>query len=153
MSDSSESGAIVNTEPELGRSVSVRTGRERFRTDVMVRGHPIVVDEPEPLGGTDQGPTPFDLLCAALGACMTITLRMYADRKGWPMEEVMARVEHRRVPELPEGSGEMKDSFSVELRFSGALDSDQRARLLEIAYRCPVHRMMATGAEIATRAV
>jgi putative redox protein len=153
MTENLENGALAKTEPELGRSVSVRTGRERFRTDVMVRGHPIVVDEPELLDGTNQGPTPFDLLCAALGACMTITLRMYADRKGWPLEEVMARVEHRRVPKLPEGEGKLTDSFSVELRFSGSLDADQRARLLEIAYRCPVHRMITAGAEIATQAV
>lgn len=153
MTESSGMPVEVPAEPDLSRSVSVRIGRHRYRTDVMVRGHPIVVDEPVQLGGGDMGPTPFDLLCAALGSCMTITLRMYADRKGWPLEEVFARVEHRRLPAATGAQGERRDSFSVELEFRGELDVAQRSRLLEIAYRCPVHRALVHGAEIATRAL
>ncbi len=151
MSDDVSGGESTTLEPELGRVVAVRTGRAKYRTDVMVRGHPVVVDEPEAVGGTDQGPTPFDLLCAALGSCVTITLRMYADRKAWPLEEVMARVEHRRVS-ASSGDGATKDSFRVELSFVGPLDAIQRARLLEIAHRCPIHRTMQAGVSIETRA-
>ena len=140
-------------EAALDRSVMVRTGRDRFRTDVMVRGHPVVVDEPEILGGKDHGPTPYDLLCAALGSCTTITLRMYADRKGWPLEEVTARVAHHRgrVGGDPSAAAGI-DHFRVELEFRGPLTLEQRVRLLEIADRCPVHRTLLGGARIETLA-
>jgi uncharacterized OsmC-like protein len=145
-------GPVV--EPALDRSVMVRTGRDRFRTDVMVRGHPVVVDEPEILGGKDLGPTPYDLLCTALGSCTTITLRMYADRKGWPLEEVTARVTHHRV-RATEGSADASpiDHFRVELDFRGPLTLPQRVRLLEIADRCPVHRTLVGGSRIQTVAM
>ena len=129
------------TEPELERRVLVRTGRERFRTEVVIREHGLSADEPPALGGADTGPTPYDLLCAALGSCTTITLRMYADRKQWPLEEIVARVDHRR-------EGESMDEFTVGLELVGTLDEDQRARLLEIASRCPVHRTMLRGSAI-----
>jgi len=142
--DPEEAGGLA--EPELDRVVYVRTGRDRFRTDIGVRGHPLVVDEPVALGGGDLGPTPYDLLCAALGACITITVRMYADRKAWPLEEITASVSHRR-----EAGGEHDTSvdwFRVEIGLRGALEAEQRARLLEIASRCPVHRTLAAGSRI-----
>lgn len=150
MTDTTKSGIPQEIEPNLERRVSVRTGRDRFRTDVMVRGHPVVVDEPVRVGGTDLGPTPFDLMCAALGSCVTITLRMYADRKKWPLEEVLARVEHRRITREVDGAEERRDSFEVTLEFRGPLDDAQRARLLEIAGRCPVHRALVEGVDIST---
>jgi uncharacterized OsmC-like protein len=136
---------------DLDRSVRVRTGRAPYLTDVVARGHQVVVDEPPSVGGRDLGPTPFDLLAAALGSCTTITLRMYADRKQWPVEEILARVVHRRerTPTVPAGV----DIFSVELQFRGNLDDEQRTRLVEIAGRCPVHRTLAAGATIETREV
>jgi uncharacterized OsmC-like protein len=148
MSSSAPTDTTPNlSEPDLDRRVEVRTGREPFHTAVLVRGHSIVVDEPERLGGRDAGPTPFDLLCAALGSCTTITLRMYADRKKWPLEEIVAHVEHRRVGT---DGGAPRDTFYVELQLLGALETDQRERLREIADRCPVHRLLVAGAEIRT---
>jgi len=139
-----EDGELV--EPALDRLVSVRTGRDRFRTDIGVRGHPLVVDEPVALGGGDLGPTAYDLLCAALGACTTITLRMYADRKAWPLEEITASVAHRREADAETDAS--VDRFRVEIGLRGALEPEQRARLIEIASRCPVHRTLAAGSRI-----
>jgi uncharacterized OsmC-like protein len=136
----------------MDERVHVRTGRDLYRTEVTVRQHSWVADEPPSLGGTDTGPTPFDLLCAALGTCTTITLRMYADRKGWPLEDAIARVEHRRIPrggdEVP---GPPADRFVVEVDLRGDLLHEQRLRLGEIASRCPVHKVLAAGAVIDTR--
>jgi uncharacterized OsmC-like protein len=139
-----------SSEVELDRSVSVRIGRDRFRTDAAVRGHPIVVDEPAALGGSDLGPTPFDLLCTALGGCTAITLRMYADRKEWSLEEVLVKVEHRREKALEGRGGSGVDVFRMRVGLRGELDDGQRARLIEIAARCPVHRTLAAGATIET---
>ena len=100
------------------------------------------MDEPVQLGGTDEGPTPFELLWASLAACTTITLRMYADRKEWPLEDIQVRIRHTRE------AG--RDHVVRELRLDGPLDAEQRQRLVEIADRCPVHRTMERGVEITT---
>ena len=125
--------------------VTVRT-QEGYRTDIAASGHHLVADEPKSVGGTDQGPTPYDLLAAALGSCSTITLRMYADRKDWPLDEAIVRLEHRKVHaedcercETDEGK---VDRFKREIELRGDLDDGQRQRLLEIADRCPVHRTL-----------
>ena len=150
MSDEQEGVVpIVESETELMQSVGVRIGRERYRTDAMVRGHPMVIDEPLAVGGADSGPTPFELLCAALGSCIVITLRMYADRKEWPLEEVKARVVHGR--DMP-GSATVRNTFSVFIEFRGRLDEAQEARLLEIAERCPVSRALKGETRIDIRA-
>jgi uncharacterized OsmC-like protein len=134
------------SEADLDRRVEARTGRQPFRTAVLVRGHALLTDEPERLGGGNAGPTPFDLLCAALGSCTTITLRMYADRKKWPLEEIVAHVEHRR--RAAQDGGAPRDTFYLELQLLGPLDADQRQRLTEIAERCPVKTLLVAGAEI-----
>jgi putative redox protein len=129
--------------------VVARTGRARFPTEIFAAGHALVADEPPAAGGTDTGPTPFGLLMAALGACTTITLRMYADRKEWPLEEIGVRVQHRRFQkdEAPksESGNPMLHEISQRVELVGPLDEEQRARLFEIAHRCPVHRAMAVG--------
>jgi uncharacterized OsmC-like protein len=127
------------TEPAKGHGtvVHVRTGKDRYRTEVRTRDHGWLLDEPRSLGGSDRGPTPNEALWAALGGCTAITLRMYADRKGWPLEAVEVRVHHRR-----EGN---EDQVDRELILFGPLDEEQRARLAEIADRCPVHRTLERG--------
>lgn len=124
--------------------VVVRTGRARYPTEITVRGHRLRADEPETVGGTDTGPTPYELVASALGACTTITLRMYADRKEWPLEEIVARVRHEKVRGAERG-----DRFHLDVELIGDLTDEQRARLLEIAGRCPVHRTLLAGAEVA----
>lgn len=136
------------------RRVSARTGTGRYRTEVDVRGHTLTADEPEALGGGDAGPTPFDLLGAALASCTTMTLRMYADRKTWPLEGVVARVEHRRIVSGgADPKARPRDHFLLDVELHGPLDEAQRGRLLEIAHRCPVHRALLSSMSVDTRLV
>lgn len=136
--------------------VVTRTPGDGFRTDVLVRGHALTADEPRAVGGEDQGPTPYDLLAAALGACTSMTLGMYARRKGWPLEETTVRLRHEKIHARDEEACEHRearlDRLEREIRLEGPLDDEQRGRLLEIADRCPVHRTLSAGVEIATRA-
>ncbi|UCF19430.1 MAG: alpha/beta fold hydrolase [Gemmatimonadota bacterium] len=129
--------------------VVVRTGRRRYHTEILAGGHTVVADEPEQVGGANTGPTPFELLQAALGACTTITLRMYADRKEWPLEEIAVRLRHRKLkpaeaPAHDQGQPRLEE-ITQTLDLSGPLDDEQRARLFEIAHRCPVHRALEAG--------
>ena len=79
--------------------VVVRIGESGFRTEIAARGHSLIADEPVALGGGDEGPTPYDYLAASLGACVAMTLRIYADRRGWPLEGLIVRLAHSRVHE------------------------------------------------------
>lgn len=124
---------------------AVRT-EDGFRTDVISNGFPLVADEPLSVGGTNNGPTPYDYLLTALGSCTSMTLRMYADKKEWPLDSVTVTLTHRKVHardcaecESPAGFVDVINR-TVELR--GDLDETQRTRLLEIADRCPVHKTL-----------
>ena len=108
--------------------------------------HQLTVDEPVSAGGQDSGPGPYDLLLAALGACTAMTVRLYAQRKAWPLESVEVRLSHERIHaedcaecETREG---MLDRINKDLVLNGALDTEQRQRLAEIAERCPVQRTL-----------
>lgn len=114
--------------------------------------HHILADEPEAYGGTNKGMTPYGFLSAGLGACTSMTIRMYARRKGWPLEHVSVDVSHDKVHGQDAGTGEAAkiDGFRREIRLRGALDDTQRQRLLEIADKCPVHRTLESGAQVTT---
>jgi putative redox protein len=105
-------------------------------------------DEPVAAGGTGTGPDPYDLLCAALAECTALTVRLYADRKGWPLAAIEVGVAHEARPRATP-----RDLFRRRLHLAGALDPSQRDRLLEIAERCPVHRTLTNGSLIETEAV
>ena len=112
-------------------------------------------DEPVELGGTALGPTPYGLLCAALGACTSMTLRVYAERKGWPLREAVVRVRHDKIyakdcAECETREGRI-DRIEREITLVGELSQEQRQRLLEIADRCPVHRTLQSEVRIVTR--
>ena len=139
-----------------GDRVVARTGREGFRTDLVAGKHHWVADEPARVGGDDTGPTPYDMLAAALASCTTMTLQMYARRKEWPLDEVIVRVRHTRVHGEDCAVGDEPpdhvDHLDREVEVRGDLDDDQRARLLEIAERCPVHRSLEGGIRVRTSA-
>ncbi len=135
--------------------VVVTIGRDHYHTEIRARHHEFTADEPLRAGGGDQGPTPYELLCAALGACTAITLRMYADRKSWPLESVRVVLRHAKVHvqdcrECPDdnaqknhaGKGGWVDRIERRLSLRGDLSDAQRERLLAIADRCPVHRSL-----------
>ncbi|RZJ67347.1 MAG: OsmC family peroxiredoxin [Flavobacterium sp.] len=120
-------------------------GREKYKmTITSSHGNTLISDEPRHLGGQDLGFSPFELLASALGACTSATMRMYADRKGWDLQEVSTRVSFERDDKAD------KSSFIRYIEMKGNLDPDQCARLLEIAEKCPVHRTLTGKIEIET---
>lgn len=127
--------------------IVARTGKRGYQTEIVANGHSLIADEPIPVGGSDTGPTPYDYLVAALGACTSMTLRMYADRKHWPLDAIVVRLKHQKIHasdcENCETKGDgIMDYVEREIELSGPLDGKQRRRLLEIADRCPVHRTL-----------
>jgi len=128
------------------RVVRVSIGKDHYHTDITAGGHTLVADEPEGVGGTDDGPDPYALLLSALGACKAITVRMYADRKEWPLDRLEFELSHSRVHaedcddcEHTEG---MISVIECTLRANGDLTDEQRQRLVEIADKCPVHKTL-----------
>ncbi len=132
--------------------VSARIGRHGFRIDVRVRSHVLAADEPISFGGSDAGPTPYELLLASLSSCTAMTLRMYADRKGWPLEgvEVRLRTARSHEPDCEACETETVGVTRVERRveLGGALTDEQRARLMQIADRCPVKQTLERGVRV-----
>jgi uncharacterized OsmC-like protein/alpha/beta superfamily hydrolase len=121
---------------------------------ITAGGHHLTADEPTAFGGADSGPGPYDLLLAALGACTAMTVRMYAERKGWGLRHTTVRLRHERVHAADcagcETPTSLLDHIQRELTFDGDLSDEQRARLLAIAERCPVHRTLRAGALVST---
>jgi uncharacterized OsmC-like protein len=136
--------------------VVVRTGTG-LRTDVTANGYALVADEPANVGGTASGPTPYDYLLAALGSCTAMTVRLYADRKRWPLEAVTVHLSHEKVHardcEECETTGGKIDHIGLEIELTGPMVEPQRRRLLEIAERCPVHRTLESEVMMETRLV
>jgi uncharacterized OsmC-like protein len=139
------------------RSVVVRGSAAGFAQEIHAGAHRLHADEPVSAGGTDTGPSPYDLLLAALGACTSMTVAMYARRKAWPLEEVTVHLRHSRIHaadcaecETKEG---MLDRIERDIHFAGLLTEDQRSKLLEIANKCPVHRTLTSEIDIQTREV
>jgi putative redox protein len=134
--------------------VVTESGAGPYGQRITAGGHQLVADEPATIGGADSGPTPYDLLLAGLGACTAITVRMYADRKGWPLRQTTVRLRHQRMyakdcADCETKSGLM-DQIERELQFEGELTDSQRARLLDIAERCPVHRTLHSEVLVST---
>jgi len=119
---------------------------DNLRQEIAAGPHTIFADEPADAGGDDSGPDPYELLLSALGACTSMTLLLYARRKRWPLERVEVRLSHRRdyARDCEECAQQPAQIDLIERRIAlvGDLDETQRARLLEIATKCPVHRTL-----------
>jgi putative redox protein len=148
---------ILKTEPK-GQAVCqavVHGSANGFVQNITTGRHRLVADEPLAAGGTDTGPAPYDLLVAALGACTSMTVSLYARRKQWPLEGVTVKLGHSRIHAADcddcETTGGMLDRIELDLELHGALTEEQRARLLEIANKCPVHKTLISEINIRTR--
>ncbi len=133
-------------------TVTVQTANGKFQQNISAGQHELLADEPVSFGGTDTGPSPYDLLLAGLGACTSMTIKMYADRKKWPLESVHIELEHSRdhVEDCQTCANDDNriDVIDRAITLTGDLSDEQRARLMEIADRCPVHRTLENRIDI-----
>jgi putative redox protein len=138
-----------------GTVVVTGAGEGLFPQLISAHGHRLRADEPVELGGTDSGPSPYDFLLAGLGACSAMTLKMYAERKKWPLQNVEVTLRHGKIHAVDcaecETKAGMLDHIERVIRLHGPLDTEQKARLLEIADKCPVHRTLTSEIRIETR--
>ena len=123
----------------------VKGGSGKMRQDIAMGKHRVTADVPEVDGGEDAGPTPHDLLAAALGACTALTLKIYSARKQWPLLDAEVTVTIDKTPEL--------SRMTRDIRLAGPLDDEQKARLLKVAEACPVHKTLSGKIEISTKLV
>jgi putative redox protein len=145
-------GELPSQEP---RKVVVTGPATGFRTEVDVGGHQLVVDEPIPVGGSDEGPSPYEMLLAGLGACTAMTLRIYADRRKWPLERARITLQHHKVHVQDcidcDHKPTKMDVVDRIIVLEGSLTEEQRAKLMEIAERCPVHQTLQSKIQVNTR--
>jgi putative redox protein len=136
-------GTVTVTEADSGT----------YTQQITAGHHRLVADEPQPIGA-DAGPTPYDLLLAALGACTSMTVRMYANRKDWPLKRVRVTLRHSRIHAKDcadcETTSGWIDHIDRDIELTGDLDDNQRERLLHIAERCPVHQTLTSEVRVAT---
>lgn len=149
------------TTPETARDASspegivivAESGAGTYTQRITAGNHELVADEPRPVGD-DMGPTPYDLLLAALGSCTSMTVRMYAKRKEWPLDQVRVTLQHSRIHAEDCADCETRvglvNHIDLDLEFIGDLDEEQRQRLLLIAGRCPVHQTLTSEVHITT---
>lgn len=129
-------------------SVIVRGSAAVLAQEITAGSHRLIADEPAADGGKDTGPSPYDLLLASLGACTSMTVSMYARRKGWPLADVTVALTHAKI-DAPDGTGKF-DRIERKLTFAGPLTPEQRARLIEIANKCPIYRTLTSKIDIQT---
>jgi putative redox protein len=132
---------MINSEDAV---VARATGAGKFQVRVETGEHSFLMDEPVAYGGLSSGPSPFDMLGAALSGCTLMTMKLYAERKGWALDGLSVRVSHRK------SSPEARDQFERVIHFGDGISEEQRAKLLGIAERCPVHLLLERGSDVST---
>lgn len=139
----------------MQNDVIATTRIDGFRTTIDAAGHSLIADEPASVGGTNEGPSPYDLLAAALASCTTMTLKMYASHKGIDMQTVTVTVRHSKIHAKDCADCETEtgriDEFERDIAIEGNLDDAQTERMLQIADRCPVHRTLDGEIKVRTR--
>lgn len=140
---------------QTDKQTVVRIGKTKYSTEIVARSHTILADEPKKYGGNDVGVTPYELLLGSLGSCTAITLRMYADRKEWALDEVLVHLEHFKEHAQDSSACEDNpakiDKFVRTIELKGNLNKEQMDKLLQIANKCPVHRTLENKIEIETQ--
>ena len=141
----------------ISTDVIVTGDASGFAQEIVVGPHRMVSDEPIEVGGTDAGPSPYDLLLAALGSCTSMTVAMYARTKKWPLESVTVNLRHSKIHAADCRDCETKegkvDRIEREIHFVGNLDAEQQQRLLQIADKCLVHRTLKSEINIQTKTI
>ena len=132
------------------RTVVVSGASSGFANQIVVGPHRMPADEPVELEGTDTGPTPMELLCSALGACTSMTVSVYARKRGIPLERVEVTLDYEKVTPA---TGGRADTIRRAIQLTGDLTEEQRAKLLEIANKCPVHKALTAGVDVSSRLV
>lgn len=124
--------------------IVAENGNGKYQQAVTINQHQLIADEPTSVGGNDAGPAPFDFIMAGLGACTSMTLRMYAERKGLNLTQISVALNHQQI--LVDGN--KRDQIQRSITLTGELSAEQRQRLLEIANKCPVHRALSQSLDI-----
>ncbi|MCR9143494.1 MAG: bifunctional alpha/beta hydrolase/OsmC family protein [bacterium] len=155
--DAAESGKSADSSKDYPGQVTTYTGSDSFTTNVRAGNHRLIADEPASVGGDDRGPTPYDYLLAALGACTSMTIQMYAGRKKWPLKGASVSLSHDKIHAEDCEDCETRvgkiDEIKRELRLEGDLNQQQREKLLEIADKCPVHRTLHSEIKVRTQLI
>src|SRR6184192_2431405 len=148
---------MATTEQAEPDHVIVHGTAAGFVQEVKVGSHELYADEPVSYGGTDTGPTPYDLLLAALGLCTSMTIGFYARKRSWPLENITVSLRHSKIHAIDCEECETKegkiDRIELDVQLTGSLTDEQRAKLIEIAGNCPVHRTLTSEINIKTRAI
>lgn len=141
------------TEPH----VVVNGDAKGFAQKVEIGSHHLAIDEPASYGGTDSGPSPYDLILAALGSCTSMTIGLYARKRSWPVDKISVSLWHSKIHAKDCDDCETKDGridrIEMEIHLDGSLTDEQRAKLMEVAGKCPVHQTLTSEINIKTRAV
>lgn len=133
----------------MDSKVVVNIGKEKYKTEVHIGNHDLIIDEPESIGGLDLGPTPMDLLLSSLGTCKAITMRMYADQKQWGLDSIEINLDSKVIKNQ---EGQLTE-INVNIKLNGNLDDFQKERLLKVGDKCPVHKILSNPIQIETKLI
>jgi putative redox protein len=148
---------MATTEQTEPGHVIVHGTAAGFAQEIEIGSHELYADEPVSFGGTESGPSPYDLLLAALGSCTSMTIGFYARKRSWPLEKIIVSLRHSRIHAADCEDCETKegkiDRIDLDIQLTGSLTDEQRAKLIEVAGKCPVHQTLTSEINIKTRAV